>query len=104
MTKYQWPPRSPDLNPCDYFLYGYLKSKLYKPFPKILDDLKEKITREIQKINTSVLESTFLNLTKRCNLLILKKMEGILIKKKILTTQFPFSLSLKWCIGLKNRI
>ena len=21
----QWPPRSPDLNPCDYFLWGYLK-------------------------------------------------------------------------------
>ena len=72
MTKKQWPPRSPDLNPCDYFLWGYLKSKVYKPLPKTLDDLKENITREIQKINTSVLESTFLNFTKRCHLLIEK--------------------------------
>ena len=70
MTKKQWPPRSPDLNPCDYFLWGYLKSKVYKPLPKTLDDLKENITREIQKINTSALESTFLNFTKRCHLLI----------------------------------
>lgn len=68
--KKQWPPRSPDLNPCDYFLWGYLKSKVYKPLPKTLDDLKENITREIQKISTSILESTFLNFTKRCHLLI----------------------------------
>ena len=23
----QWPPRSPDLTPCDLFLWGYLKSR-----------------------------------------------------------------------------
>ena len=104
MTKKQSHPRLPDLNPCDYFTLGYLKSKVYKPFPQTLDDLIENITREIKKIN-SVLESTFLNFTKRCNLLI-EKLEVILIKykKKILTTQFPFNLSFKWCLGLKNPI
>ena len=45
-------------------------SKVYKPLPKTLDDLKENITREIQKINTTGSESTFLNFTKRCHLLI----------------------------------
>ncbi|CAD6229696.1 GSCOCG00012127001-RA-CDS, partial [Cotesia congregata] len=25
-----WPPRSPDLNPLDFFLWGYLKSKMYR--------------------------------------------------------------------------
>ena len=25
----EWPPRSPDLTPCDFFLWGYLKSKVY---------------------------------------------------------------------------
>lgn len=24
-----WPPRSPDLNPCDFFLWGYVKQNLY---------------------------------------------------------------------------
>ena len=24
-----WPPRSPDLSACDFFLWGYLKSKEY---------------------------------------------------------------------------
>ena len=55
INKQQWPPRSPDLNPCDYFLWGYLKSKVYKPLPKTLDDLKADIRREVQKINTSTL-------------------------------------------------
>ena len=25
-----WPPRSPDITPCDFFLWGYVKSKVYK--------------------------------------------------------------------------
>lgn len=26
-----WPPRSPDLTPCDFFLWGYIKDFAYKP-------------------------------------------------------------------------
>ena len=26
-----WPPRSPDLTPCDFFLRGYVKDNAYKP-------------------------------------------------------------------------
>ena len=33
--------------------------------PKTLDDLKANIQREVQKINTSTLESTFLNFSER---------------------------------------
>ena len=68
INKQQWPPRSPDFNPCDYFLWGYLKSKVYKPLPKTLDDLR----REVRKINTSTLESTFLNFSERCQLVVEK--------------------------------
>lgn len=25
-----WPPRSPDLNPCDFFLWGYIKNIVYR--------------------------------------------------------------------------
>ena len=70
--KKQWPSRSPDLNPCDYFLWGYLKSKVYKPLPYTLDQLKANITREIRNINNSVLNSTFFNFSKRCDLIIEK--------------------------------
>ena len=25
-----WPPRSPDFNPCDFWLWGYLKDSIYQ--------------------------------------------------------------------------
>jgi len=25
----EWPARSPDLTPCDYFLWGYVKSRVF---------------------------------------------------------------------------
>ena len=34
LDKTMWPPRSPDLNPCDYFLWGYLKDKVYAKIPE----------------------------------------------------------------------
>ena len=60
-----WPPRSPDLNPCDFYLWGYLRSKIYSPKPKNIDDLKANIKREIRSIKPEVLISTFQNLEKR---------------------------------------
>jgi len=29
----EWPERSPDLSPCDVFLWGYLKEKVFKHRP-----------------------------------------------------------------------
>ena len=33
-----WPPRSPDMNKCDYFLWGHVKSTVYRnaPFPDLV--------------------------------------------------------------------
>lgn len=45
----QWPPRSPDLNPCDFSLWGGLKSSVYSPKPETLEELKQNITREVEK-------------------------------------------------------
>ena len=70
---------------------------------RILWMISKRTSREkSKKINTSVLESTFFNFRKRCHLLI--ENGGHIDKKKILTTQFPFNLFLKWCIGLKDPI
>ena len=44
-----WPPRSPDLTAPDFFLWGYLKSKVYSTRPTDLHALKEKIQEEIAK-------------------------------------------------------
>jgi hypothetical protein len=36
----EWPARSPELNACDFFLWGYLKSKVYEKKPRTTVDLK----------------------------------------------------------------
>ena len=65
MAKQRWPPRSPELNPCDYFLWGYLKGRAYDPLPKTLDDLKTNFEREIKNINKEMLKTVFVNFEKK---------------------------------------
>ena len=37
---YIWPPRSPDLTICDFFLWGYVKDRVYvPPLPATVDEL-----------------------------------------------------------------
>ncbi|UYV75217.1 hypothetical protein LAZ67_12002945 [Cordylochernes scorpioides] len=45
---YQWPPRSPDLTPCDFWLWGYIKSCVYRCRPTTLAMLKASIRWHIQ--------------------------------------------------------
>ena len=45
-----WPPRSPDLLAPDFFLWGYLKIKVYINRPTDLHALKENIREEIAKL------------------------------------------------------
>lgn len=49
----RWPPRSPDLTPLDNFLWGTLKNKVYKDRPRGINDLRNRITQEIQLLNRS---------------------------------------------------
>lgn len=51
-----WPPRSPDLTPMDFFLWGYLKERVYTNNPQNIADLKENIRREIGAIEPSLLQ------------------------------------------------
>ena len=43
-------PHSPDCNPCDFFLWGYLKERFYHPLPTNLAALNRKIKSEIERI------------------------------------------------------
>ncbi|GFT05681.1 putative DD41D transposase [Trichonephila clavipes] len=51
-----WPPRSCDLTPIDYFLWGYVKSLVYADNPQTLDPLKDNIRRVIADIRPQMLE------------------------------------------------
>ena len=44
-----WPPRSPDLTPCDFFLWGFIKSKVYSEQSATIEELKEKIKKAFQE-------------------------------------------------------
>ncbi len=46
----EWPPRSPDLTPLDFFLWGYLKSKVFVTPPANLDDVEMRIRDEIDAL------------------------------------------------------
>jgi len=60
-----WPPRSPDLTPLDYFLWGYLKGRVYQNKPRTIEALKANITEEIQAVTADVLARTFQNMARR---------------------------------------
>lgn len=45
-----WPPRSPDLTPPDFFLWGYVKDKVYASNPQNLSDLQLAITQVVNNI------------------------------------------------------
>ena len=40
---WKWPPRSPDLNPCDFFLWGAIKEKVYFDHIETAEDLEDQI-------------------------------------------------------------
>ena len=42
----EWPPCSPDLTPCDFFLWGYLKNKVFTTPSENIDDLRQRIIEE----------------------------------------------------------
>ncbi|GFT94949.1 putative transposable element [Trichonephila clavipes] len=55
-----WPPRSCDLTPLDYFLWGYVKSLVYADKPQTLDHLED-IRRVIADIRSQMLEKVIEN-------------------------------------------
>ncbi|GFW50031.1 uncharacterized protein TNCV_2316131 [Trichonephila clavipes] len=60
-----WPPRSCDLTPLDYFLSGYVKSLVYANKPQMLDHLEANIRPVIADIRPQMLEKVIENWTSR---------------------------------------
>jgi hypothetical protein len=52
-----WPPRSPDLNPCDFWLWGYLKDSVFSAPIANLAELKARITQRILTVTPETLRS-----------------------------------------------
>jgi hypothetical protein len=55
-----WPPRSPDLTPCDFFLWGFVKDSVYvPPLPVSLRKLRYWITHALQAITADMLHQVW---------------------------------------------
>jgi hypothetical protein len=54
-----WPPRSPDITPFDFFLWGYVKDIVYKTPVTSLDELNLRIVAAIETVTPQMLENTW---------------------------------------------
>lgn len=52
-----WPARSPDLTPLDFFLWGYLKSKVYATPPQSLQELRNRIIQVCRDIPVEIIQN-----------------------------------------------
>ena len=69
-----WAPSSPDMNPADFFLWGYLKEKVYSPPPTTIPALKRKIRDEFRKIPEQMVMTSVKSMKRRAIKLV--NMEG----------------------------
>jgi hypothetical protein len=61
-----WPARSPDLSACDFFLWGYLKSQVFKArAPYTVQELKHRIQQEVKRIPVETLQRVMGDVRKR---------------------------------------
>jgi len=47
---HEWPARSPDLTPCDFFLWGWTKEDVYRAKPHTMEHLEDRIRNVITKV------------------------------------------------------
>lgn len=59
----RWPPRSPDLSVLDFFLWGYLKNKIYTVQFQTIEELRAAVEREFRVLQANPL--TILNSLRR---------------------------------------
>ena len=64
-SQYVWAPHSPDLNPCDYFLWGCLKDRVFQNQFESIERLKEVIVEEVGNISREMCQAAVQNFTRR---------------------------------------
>lgn len=61
-----WPARSPDLTPLDFFLWGYVKDRVYAEETTTRDALKAKITEVCREVPEDMLRRATEDTVRRC--------------------------------------
>ena len=64
-----WPPRSPDITPLDFFLWGYVKDRVYRTPVRDVETLQSQIIEVIATVNEEMLENTWREIEYRFDIL-----------------------------------
>ena len=70
---HEWSPHSPDLSPLDFFLWGYLKNRVYGTTPTTLEELKNSVTQHIQDISIEICQNVINNFQRRLTACVTRK-------------------------------
>lgn len=95
-TDNPWAAHSPDLNPCDFFLWGYSKDNAYAGNPTTLQDLKTAITGFIRAIPADTCKRGIGNFAVRLNECLNRRdahTEHILWMSKLLQTALKLEMN-----------
>ena len=65
ITREEWPPNSPDLNPFDYVVWSILEEKACSKSHKDVESLKRALTKAWDEITVEMLEKIVDNFPKR---------------------------------------
>jgi len=63
-----WSPRSPDLSPLDFFLWGYIKNIVYAEKIRNIQHLQERITSAIETVTRDMIQKTWQKIEFRLDL------------------------------------
>ena len=66
-SNFIWPPRSPDLNPLDFFFWAYMKQKIHESSPRNLEDVKNLIREFVNSISEELLQRVTAQFCSRVN-------------------------------------
>ena len=67
---HEWPARSPDLTPCDFFLWGWAKEQVYCAKPRNLDELEAQIEQVLTNVPPDFLQKAANDVPKRLTKLV----------------------------------
>jgi len=54
-----WPPRSPDLSPLDFFLWGYIKNIVYAETVRNIQHLQDRITSAMETVTRDMIQKAW---------------------------------------------
>ena len=61
-----WPPYSPDMNPLDYFFWGYAMMHVRRVKPASIQELMEVVEDVARTIPEEMVRKSVANIRKRC--------------------------------------